>query len=288
MRPSFIIIGAMKCATSSLYDQLLLQSGIFMPELKEPNFFSDDAQFRKGMSWYQSLFSGAEDGDLLGEASTHYTKMPTYPHTLERMKESCPELRLIYVMRHPIDRLVSQYIHEWSQGNISVDINEAIHKHPELIAYSRYAHQIQYVLHKYDQESLLPIFFEQIRDNSQTVLERVCAHIGYLVKPSWQEAVGPSNVSKDRIRKFPLYSLLIESSLATFIRRNLVPQGLRDKVKQQLQMRKRPELSAESLFELQQIFDKDLAKLGAWLGVKLTCENYRSVVTSSALNWVER
>ena len=40
--PSFIIIGAMKSATSSLYDQLLQQPGIFMPELKEPNFFSNN------------------------------------------------------------------------------------------------------------------------------------------------------------------------------------------------------------------------------------------------------
>src|SRR5690242_12371158 len=103
--PSFIIIGAMKSATSTLYDQLLLQPGIFLPTLKEPNFFSDDQQYSRGLDWYKSLFSEAQSTDLLGEASTHYTKLPTYPRTIERMRGVLDQPRLIYVMRHPIDRL---------------------------------------------------------------------------------------------------------------------------------------------------------------------------------------
>mgnify|MGYP000427219719 CR=1 FL=1 len=46
--PNFIIIGAMKCATSSLHEQLNQQPGIFMSELKEPNFFSNDEEYNKG------------------------------------------------------------------------------------------------------------------------------------------------------------------------------------------------------------------------------------------------
>lgn len=47
--PDFIIIGAMKCAASSLHEQLAIQSGIFMTELKEPNFFSDNDQYVQGL-----------------------------------------------------------------------------------------------------------------------------------------------------------------------------------------------------------------------------------------------
>lgn len=110
--PSFAIIGAMKSATSTLYEQLLRQPGIFLPELKEPNFFSDDEQYSLGIEWYSGLFKEARPTDILGEASTHYTKLPTYPQTIARMRNYLDKPRLIYVMRDPVDRLISQYIHQ--------------------------------------------------------------------------------------------------------------------------------------------------------------------------------
>ncbi|NET50413.1 MAG: sulfotransferase, partial [Merismopedia sp. SIO2A8] len=105
-KPNFIIIGAMKCATSTLHEQLALQPNIFMSELKEPNFFSNDEEYDKGLESYWPHFTGATPTDLCGESSTHYTKLPTYPLTIERLQRSVPEAKFIYVMRHPINRLV--------------------------------------------------------------------------------------------------------------------------------------------------------------------------------------
>ena len=129
--PSFIIIGAMKSATSTLYSQLLRQPGIYLPSLKEPNFFSDDTQFARGRNWYCGLFEEAEASDILGEASTHYTKLPTYPQTVARMRDNLKNPRLIYVMRDPVDRLISQYIHQWSEGEISCGLDVAVTRHPD-------------------------------------------------------------------------------------------------------------------------------------------------------------
>ena len=128
--PDFIVIGAMKSATTTLHDQLAQQPGVFMSEPKEPNFFSNDEQYARGMAWYHGLFKDAAPDDLCGESSTHYTKLPTYPHTVERLKEAVPDAKLIYVMRHPIDRLISQYIHEWSEGVIRVPIDKALDSPP--------------------------------------------------------------------------------------------------------------------------------------------------------------
>jgi hypothetical protein len=83
-RPDFLIIGAMKSGTSTLAAQLSEQAGIFMTTPKEPNFFSDDDVYAQGLPWYAALFDAAEPGDIKGEASTHYTKRPTYPETLAR------------------------------------------------------------------------------------------------------------------------------------------------------------------------------------------------------------
>ncbi len=76
--PDFIIIGAMKSATSTLHNQLSAQPGIFMSTPKEPNFFSDDDIYNQGLSWYSGLFSDANARDICGESSTHYTKLPDY------------------------------------------------------------------------------------------------------------------------------------------------------------------------------------------------------------------
>src|SRR6516165_1122868 len=106
-RPDFVVVGAMKSATTTLHEQLARQRGVFMSRPKEPNFFSDDLIYARGWDWYSSLFNAADDGVLRGESSTHYTKLPTFPRTVERMTHFLPRVKLIYVMRHPIDRLIS-------------------------------------------------------------------------------------------------------------------------------------------------------------------------------------
>ena len=155
-RPDFIVIGAMKSATTTLHEQLARQPGIFMSRPKEPNFFSDDAIHARGWSWYSSLFRPASAADLRGESSTHYSKLPTYPRTVERLARDLPRLKLVYVMRHPIDRLVSQYVHEVTAGRIAMDLREALVRHPELIDYSRYSMQLQPFLDAYGFAAVLP------------------------------------------------------------------------------------------------------------------------------------
>ena len=142
--PDFIVIGAMKCATSTLHEQLARQTGVFMTTPKEPNFFSDDEQHERGAEWYAHLFADADDDALAGESSTHYTKLPTYPGTIDRMAETLTDrVKFIYVMRHPFDRMLSHYVHEWTQAVISCPLDDAVDEHPELIAYSRYAMQLK-------------------------------------------------------------------------------------------------------------------------------------------------
>jgi hypothetical protein len=268
--PSFVIIGAMKCATTTLYEQLKKQPGIFMPDLKEPNFFSDEEQYSKGLEWYSNLFEGASLNDLLGEASTHYTKSRTYPNTISRIEDCLTNPKFIYVIRNPIDRLISQYIHEWTEGKIKVDINEAIKKHPELIEYSCYAKQIAPYTKSYGKESILLVSFEDIKNSPQSVLNNICNFIGYKGKPKWFNELEASNVSKERIRRFPLFKLLIESSLATFIRRTFIPNSIRNKIKLNFQMRERPILHPASIEFLNNIFNDEKEIIKEKFGIELS------------------
>ncbi len=274
--PNFMIIGAMKCATSTLHTQLMKQPGIFMSELKEPNFFSNDEEYAKGIDWYCSLFEGSSEAKLRGESSTHYTKLPTYPKTIERIQHHCPDAKFIYVIRHPIDRLVSQYIHEWSQRVISVEINQAITQHPELIDYSRYTMQLQPYFDTFGKERILPMFFESLLKSPQQELERVCQFLGYQHPPEWQVEVGAQNASNERLITSKWRDILVETPGLRELRQLLIPKSFRTWVRGLWTMKDRPELTPENVQYLQEIFDQDLATLGSWLGIEsLCCENFK-------------
>ncbi len=286
-RPDFILIGAMKSATSTLHQQLAAQPGIFMTSLKEPNFFSNDEIYARGVDWYQELFKEAQPGDLRGESSTHYTKLPTYPHTIQRIQTHLPDVKLIYMMRHPIDRLVSHYIHEWSQRVISVDINQAIDHHPELIAYSCYSMQLQPYLAAYGSTSILPIFFERFCEDPQAELLRIAQFMDYPGEPIWYPELGQANASRDRLRKSEWRDFLVNQPVLQTLRRRLVPKSIRAQIRRWWTFQSKPELRSEQLQRLEEVFDHDLAILGSWLGTELSCQTFKEIVCREPLNWAE-
>jgi hypothetical protein len=286
-KPDFVIVGAMKCATSTLHEQLSRQPGFFMTTPKEPNFFSDDNIYAKGLNWYSSLFSNAGPSDIRGESSTHYTKLPTYPDALHRMHSALPGIKLIYVIRDPIDRLVSQYIHERTERTIGEPIDRALDRHPRLIDYSRYSMQIEPYLEVYGPENVLISFAERLSKQPQQELERVCQFLGYGGQPWWSDDVSRQNAGQQRLIRSPLRDAFVEMPVLRTIRRRFIPQTWRDRVKSYWQIKDRPQLSENSRRRLEEIFDADLARLGRWLGCELSCGSFRERAMTMSGEWAE-
>jgi len=261
--PDFLIIGAMKCGTSTLQAQLAAQPGILMSTPKEPNFFSDDSIYAQGMKWYESLFDQAAPGDLLGEASTHYTKLPTYPSTLARLQQALAKPKLIYLIRDPVSRALSHYIHEWTMGNMSSDIETSFEKHSELVDYGRYAYQIEPYLEAFGRDAIFLSTLEEMKRAPQDFLDRVGSFLGFGNLLVWQEEQALVNASAERIRRFPLHGLVFDNPVATALRRNLVPQSVRDRIRRGRQMSKRPELPETRIRTLERIYADDFWKLSA-------------------------
>ena len=284
--PNFIIKGAMKCATTTLHEQLSAQPGVFMSELKEPNFFSDDDQFQRGIDWYLSLFASAQPGDLCGESSTHYTKFPTYPNSIDRLKQHAPNVKLIYVMRHPVERLVSQYMHEWSTKKLTGTLSQAIKKHPELYQYSQYSMQLKPYLEAFGPENVLPVFFERVKQYPQAELTRIGEFIGCKEPVVWQAAASHQHATKERLRESAWRDALVNAPILSTIRKTLVPKSFRRWVKGLWQMQSRPQLSPQKQSELEARLDQDLATLGRWLGQDFSCENFRSAALASSSDWI--
>ncbi len=284
--PDFMIIGSMKSATSTLHAQLAQQPGVFMSTPKEPNFFSDDEQWECGLKSYSSLFAAAPGDAICGESSTHYTKLPTYPRTIARMRETFQRpKKFIYIMRDPIERLISHYIHEWTQHTITDPIDDAIDSHPELVDYSCYAMQLAPYLSAFGRDAVLPVFFEHMLESPQTELSRICQFINYQGEPSWRLDLAKQNASDRRRRSNPVRDAILDFPVLSGLRRKLIPKSWRDRVRRLWIMQDRPTICPQQRNRLRKTFDEDLAQLGDWLGLELSCENFASIAERTIPQW---
>ncbi len=285
-RPDFIVIGAMKSATTTLHEQLARQPGLLMSRPKEPNFFSDDRVYARGWSWYSSLFRPGQGGALRGESSTHYTKLPDYPRTVARMVRALPVVKLIYVMRHPIDRLISHYVHEQTTGRIKVDIHEAVERHHELIEYGRYAMQLQPFLDAYGFENVLPVFFPRLVHHPQRELERIGRFLNHDGPLVWDTTLKPQNSGKERLRPSPIRQALVQAPVLCALRQRMLPRNWSESLKDYWRAGiAPPALQPQLIARLRDVFDADLAQLGSWLGITLDCENFRETTIARAHDW---
>jgi hypothetical protein len=284
--PDFIVIGSMKSATTTLHEQLRRQRGLLMSQTKEPNFFSDDENFAKGLEWYASCFPPADLDGLRGESSTHYTKLPTYPHTVKRMRSVLPRLKLIYVIRHPIDRLISHYLHELTVGQISCGLEEAVARHHELVDYGRYSYQLEPYIEAYGSQSVLPVFFDRLVAKPDEELERIGRFIGAPDPLCWDHSIAPQNIGRERLRNSHLRNVLVQSPILARLRRTFIPRSLSQRLKALWRFRMdRPEIPPRLYARLREPFDLDLARLGTWLGVALDCESFHEVASSPPRCW---
>lgn len=260
-RPDFLIVGAMKCGTTTLAAQLARQDGIFMTTPKEPNFFSDDDVFARGLGWYEALFAGAAPGELRGEASTHYTKLPTYPHTIARMAGVLNDPRIVYMIRDPVERAISHYIHEWSLGRMEGDLAAAVDRHPELVDYGRYAMQITPFVAAFGPANVFLTSLEQLKARPGDELARVAAFAGLGTPAVWQADLGAQNVSAERYRRLPFHGLLVDNPVAAALRRTLVPKAVRERIRKSRSMETRPDVPDAVRRRLEAAFAEDRARL---------------------------
>ena len=255
--PDFVVIGAMKCATSTLADQLNGQDGIFITDPKEPCYFSDDHVFDQGLEAYSKLFDAAAPGDLLGDASTHYTKLPNHPDTIARMQAAGLDAKFVYVMRHPVDRLISHFVHAWTMKEVQVGIEEAVDAGLGLVEFGCYAMQLQPYLEAFGRERVLPVFYNHMTAHPDDELRRICAFLGLQGEPTWDHGQERQNVSAQRMRTSPLRDALLNAPVLSTVRK-WFPRDLRDRVKGLWQMKKRPELSEATRQRVEAVFDQDL------------------------------
>jgi sulfotransferase family protein len=174
--PNLIVIGAMKCGTTSLHRYLRLHPEISMSAPKELNYFVKDLQWGLGEEWYRSHFDPRLP--VRGESSVHYTNFPRFDGVAERIHEFVPEAKLIYVVRDPIERMLSHYVHNRAGGYELLDAEEALSRPSAYIDRSRYFMQLSQYLERFVPERVHIITQEELNAEREQTLRRTFEFLG--------------------------------------------------------------------------------------------------------------
>lgn len=210
--PDFLIIGAAKSATTSLYRALERFDDIFMTEPKEPAFFSNPERLKLGLDWYRELFASAGEGAMRGEASTTYSRYPydQVPNTVDpwpRIAREFPRVKMVYLVRHPVERAYSHYRH-WMRSQGFVDFCRAVEIQPPILDCSRYRLQIEHVERFMGAGSVFIETFDRFGSDPAGVVADVRSFLGLeprpLVGSGWVEnRHEPRRVVSDQLARVP-------------------------------------------------------------------------------------
>ena len=177
--PTFVVIGAMKAGTVSLSHYLGEHPDVFLGRggtFGEPNFFVAEQNWVRGRSWYESLFDGAGSATAFGECSPGYTMAPLFGGVPERMARVVPKARLVYVVRDPIARMQSMYMHQVSAGRERRAAETAL-PDDRYLGPSLYGFQLAAFLEHFDRDQVLVIASEVLRDRPREALTAVFDHL---------------------------------------------------------------------------------------------------------------
>lgn len=234
--PDFLIIGAMKSGTTTLYRDLLTNPRVFMSTPKEPHNLCDDRVLTdSGRAEYAALFRAASTDQIAGEASTGYTKLPDHPGVPERAKAVLgADFKAIYIVREPVSRAISHHTHANASGVVTEPVDEAIRKYPMFINWGLYAMQITPWLEAFGPDRVRIVRFESyVRDRAAGV-DDICRFLGIEPRPDLIEKDKVFNRSDGKVVGKGVFGKFRKTGLYRSVIRPLLPISARDRLRDAL------------------------------------------------------
>lgn len=285
--PNFLIIGAMKSGTTSLYHYLAQHPQIYMSSVKEPKFFA-----LEGTSWdseplgpggltkikgirewetYQELFSGVSTETAIGEASPIYLYAPL---AAENIRQTLPHVKIVAILRHPVDRAYSHFLH-WVQRGLEplgADFVKVWNEEDDRIAgdwspnyhYKHrgfYYNQLKRYYDRFDRDQIRIYLFEDLHQDPITLMQDLFNYLE--VDPAFI----PQTDQQYNVSQIPQNSQLNQfidrPNLAKMILKPFIPKAWRDRLKNNLKQKNaiKPKLDPELRHQLTQDYREDILKL---------------------------
>lgn len=197
MLPDFIVIGAQKAGTTSLYDHVVAHPAVHPAIGKGIHYF--DEEYNRGAAWYRSNFPIDRPGRTTGEASPDYLPHPNVP---ARVAALVPSVRLVAVLRNPAERALSHYFHNRNRGRETLSFRAAIDaedgrlagelermqrepayeseplRHQAYRTRGLYADQLERWLEHFDRSQLLVLLSEDLDGDPDGTMAQVFTHLG--------------------------------------------------------------------------------------------------------------
>ncbi len=281
MKVDFFIVGAPKAGTTSLYHYLNEHPKIIMSKEKEPDYFSHEALKNQNIYYYNmqidteekyhSLFNVERDDSILGEASVSYLFYEDVP---AKIKQYNKHAKIIIVLRNPIERAYSHYLMDFRLGLVQNTFEEIIYRgssvskdfelhYQQYIEVSQYFSQIERYLKIFGKENIHIIDYEDLQKDQEAVLKNIFLFLE--VETDYQ-----ANIKKEyNTFSMSKYSI-INWFYSFFLFRRIVKFILPKKILKIIttfffQKNKKPILSFDTRFYLQNLFKKDIQQLGVIL-----------------------
>ncbi len=202
MRPTFVIAGAPRAGTTWLYDNLSKHPGVFLTPNKEPRFYSVRETDRLSFSgpgderWlsnlvqdrksYEALYSGAQPGQLRGEASSDYLYRSEVAAV--RLHQDVPSARVIFILRNPVHRAYSNWLQHVQYGREQLSFGGGLDAEEERIErgwawwwhYTKrgfYSEQLEPFLDAFPSDRVLILLHDELQQDPQGLLRKACAFL---------------------------------------------------------------------------------------------------------------
>lgn len=222
--PSFLGLGPKRTASTWLFECLREHPGIFLPETKETYFFND--HYEKGLDYYSGFFRDASNHEAVGDITPDYFACPLCP---ERIAQHLPAVRMIVVLRNPIDRAFSHY-RALVRPRTPWSFEEAIDKCPEILEEGLYSNHLERYFGCFDKAQFLILSFDDLVRDNRRALEQVYTFLNvdpYYHPSREKEAVNAlplPSVARwfTRLGLKPIYRMLARSGAAHLLRRRLL------------------------------------------------------------------
>lgn len=217
--PNFLIIGAAKCATTSLASLLEQhpEAGISRP--KESHFFSMDAQYQAGWEAYLKFFAHCEGRKAIGDASTSYSRIRYHRQVIPRIKHHLPAPKIIYMVRHPLERMESAFAEhrKTPRGAGLMDLNDAIRRQPMIVDSSRYWEVFDAYRQAFGEEAIKVIWFEDYVARTKEVFQNTCRFLG--IDDTYEPKLGQQDRNeRDEIHASPTWEPTLRAQVIGAIR----------------------------------------------------------------------
>jgi hypothetical protein len=188
-RIDFVIAGAQKSGSTSLHGYLRQHPDIFLPAVKEIPFFLKDEAYEQGTSYLDRFYSDLRDEKVIGLAHAHIL---SFPWTASRMRTHNPRMKVLAVLRNPIDRAHSAYWHARRHGWEECEtFEEALSKEKErrvgsyveranfsYVGHGYYAERLKYFIDTFSRENVKAVLTEDLAEHGKETLSQILEWLG--------------------------------------------------------------------------------------------------------------